>query len=70
MEAVMVQILLQALSLDSGHIVDGLLLVVCFFVVMFMKDMKASLKEIHSMFLRHDRKITRLEERANVKDEE
>lgn len=70
MEAVVIQILVQALNIEAGHIVDGLLLVVCFFVVMFMKDMKSSLKEIHSMFLRHDRKITRLEERANIKDED
>jgi hypothetical protein len=70
MNDLFVQILAQALNIEAGHIIDGLLLVVCFFVVMFMKDMKASLKEIHSMFLRHDRKITRLEERANVKDEE
>lgn len=77
MEAVVIQILAQTLSLQAWHVVDGLVLVVCFFVAMYMRDVKASnndinssLKEIHTMYLRHDRKITRLEERANIKDEE
>ena len=64
------QILAQALNIEAGHIIDGLIAVVGFFMVMQLKDIKSTLKELKELFLDHDRKITRLETRQNIKDDE
>ena len=63
-------ILAQVLNLETGHVIDGLIAIVGFFMVMQLKDIKSTLKEIQALFLEHDRKITRLETKARFKDEE
>lgn len=64
------QILTQMMTLEAGHVIDALLAVVGFFAVLQLKDIKTTLKELRDLFLEHDRKITRLETKANFKDEE
>lgn len=55
------QILSQVLSLEAGHVIDGLLAILGFFAVMQLKDIKATLKDLRDLYLDHDRRLTRIE---------
>jgi hypothetical protein len=61
-------ILAQTINLDPGHVIDALISIVGFFLVMQLKDIKTTLKDIQQMFLEHDRKITRLETKAKFEE--
>lgn len=67
-EITILQILAQTLTLEPGHIIDALITVVGFFGVLQLKDIKTTLKELRDLFLEHDRKITRLETKAGIRE--
>lgn len=70
MNELILQMLAQSISLEAGHIIDGLLAVLGFFAVMQLKDIKNTLKELRDLFLEHDRKITRLETKVGLNNPE
>lgn len=61
MSEIFLQIFGQAINLEAGHVIDGLLAILGFFAVMQLKDIKTTLKDLRDLYLDHDRRITRIE---------
>lgn len=64
MKELLLQIMAQAINLEAGHVIDGLLAVLGFFAVMQLKDIKTTLKDLRDLYLDHDRRITRMEAKS------